>query len=277
MPPGRSRELLLLRLRRTLRAIRVPTAQPTAIQSDARAGTSDTVALARAARAGRADGRRRRAVGAARGAEGRDIRLCVRAGVLLAGFFSGGQVGFGEAAGEGFHFVGAPFLAADLAGFRRTGWVRGFDLRGAQAAAFRDSRSAHTTLVAGGLGRGAGRSLFQSTGGALGVGDIKDVQLAASRGLSDSLPRRIMGDVVAIDDVVIPVSLALLEGHALEAESTLPPASLGRVLGKRELAGVVVPGTEQVDGLAVGGGAEGEVELNSCHFGLGDVGSTVDS
>lgn len=58
----------------------------------------------------------------------------------------------------------------------------------------------------------------------------------------------------------------MLESGALEAESALPATSLGCILGQRELALVAVPGTEEVDGLAVGGGAEGEVELDSCHF-----------
>jgi hypothetical protein len=72
--------------------------------------------------------------------------------------------------------------------------------------------------------------------------------------------------MVAVNDVVVPVALTLLEGGSLEAESSLPAAGLGGVLGEGKLAVVVVPRTEKVDCLAVGGSAEGEVELNSGHF-----------
>jgi hypothetical protein len=72
--------------------------------------------------------------------------------------------------------------------------------------------------------------------------------------------------VVAVNDIVVPVALALLEGLSLEAESALPATRLGRVLGERELAVVVVPRSEKVDGLAVGRSAEREVELDSGHF-----------
>lgn len=59
-----------------------------------------------------------------------------------------------------------------------------------------------------------------------------------------------MGDVVPINDVVVPVSLTSLESSALESECSLPRASLGGlggglvgglVGGKRKLARVVVP------------------------------------
>ena len=75
-----------------------------------------------------------------------------------------------------------------------------------------------------------------------------------------------MRDVVAVNDVVVPVALALLQGLALEAESALPATSLVGILGERELSVVVVPGAEQVDGLAVGGSAESEVELDGGHY-----------
>jgi hypothetical protein len=66
--------------------------------------------------------------------------------------------------------------------------------------------------------------------------------------------------VVSVDDVVIPVSLSLLEGGTLESEGTFPGAGLGRslVLGKRKLASVVVPRTEQMHGLDAGGCAQRE-------------------
>lgn len=56
--------------------------------------------------------------------------------------------------------------------------------------------------------------------------------------------------MVAIDDVVVPVSLTGLEGGAGEAEGSLPGTLGGAlVLGERKLADVVVPRAEQVDGL----------------------------
>lgn len=66
--------------------------------------------------------------------------------------------------------------------------------------------------------------------------------------------------MVAVDDVVVPVSLAGLERAALEAEGALPGAGLGGglVLGQRQLAGVVVPRSEEMDGLDAGGGAKCE-------------------
>lgn len=78
---------------------------------------------------------------------------------------------------------------------------------------------------------------------------------------------RVVGDVVAVNDVVVPVALALLESGTLELEAADPTTSLLGVLGKRKLTLVAVPGTEKVDGLAVGGSAESEVKLDSGHFG----------
>jgi hypothetical protein len=72
--------------------------------------------------------------------------------------------------------------------------------------------------------------------------------------------------VVPIDDVVVPVARAGLEGSLLEAEGALPGALGGRlVLGERELAAVVVPRAEEVDGLDAGRDTEGERELSSGH------------
>lgn len=77
-----------------------------------------------------------------------------------------------------------------------------------------------------------------------------------------------MGDVVPVNDVVVPVSLARLEGGVLEAKGALPGARLGRrlVLGEWELPDVVVPGAEEMDGLDAGGDAKGEGKLSSRHF-----------
>jgi len=54
---------------------------------------------------------------------------------------------------------------------------------------------------------------------------------------------RVVGDMVPINDVVVPVSLTSLESRALESECSLPRASLGGglVVSKRKLARIVVP------------------------------------
>ena len=64
---------------------------------------------------------------------------------------------------------------------------------------------------------------------------------------------------------VVPVSLSLLQGRALELEASHPATGLLGVLGKRKLTLIAIPGAEQVHGLAVGGSAESEVELDSGH------------
>jgi hypothetical protein len=98
-------------------------------------------------------------------------------------------------------------------------------------------------------------------------GDVKDVELAAGGGLDDGVDAGVVGDMVTVDDVVVPISLASLEGRVLEAEGSLPRSRLGRrlVLGEGELANVAVPGAQEMDGLYTGRDPEGERELNSRH------------
>lgn len=98
-------------------------------------------------------------------------------------------------------------------------------------------------------------------------GHVENVQLTAGRGLSGGGNTRVVGDMVTVDDVVIPVSLASLKGRVLEAESSLPGTRLGRrlVLGERELTNVVVPRAEKVHGLDARGDAKRERKLNSRH------------
>jgi hypothetical protein len=66
--------------------------------------------------------------------------------------------------------------------------------------------------------------------------DIEDVQLSSGCLLHNVLLGGIVGDMVAIDDVVIPVSASELEGMStLESECAFPRARLGlRVLGLRK-------------------------------------------
>jgi len=101
----------------------------------------------------------------------------------------------------------------------------------------------------------------------LGLGNIENVQGAASGGLNGGLLAGIVRDMVTIDDVVVPVALAGLDGVGTEAESALPRTRLGRapVLGKRELAGVVVPRPKKMDRLDARRNAKRERELDGRH------------
>lgn len=125
-----------------------------------------------------------------------------------------------------------------------------------------------TTL--GDIGRQAARLALRGgrSGRGLRAWDIENVEGAASGGLDSGLASWIVGNMVAIDDIVVPVSLALLQHGTLKSEGTLPCTGLGGILGKGELTIVVVPGAEKVDGLAVAGGSERKVKLDSGHFGL---------
>jgi len=221
--------------------IGVTAAGATAVKTDAVARAGDTEALACAAAGGGGDG------GSAAGAgEGRNIGLGV--GVILRVVVL--EVNSVELSGKLLEVTGLK----DVLGLTRLVGARGGDLGGRDSAALGDVLG-DAARLAGGLD-GSGTSGW----------DIEDVQLAAGGGLDGVLAGGVVGDVVAVKDVVVPVALALLEHGALEAESTLPCASLGGILGERELTGVVVPGTDEVSGLAVGRSAEGEVKLNSGHF-----------
>jgi hypothetical protein len=57
-----------------------------------------------------------------------------------------------------------------------------------------------------------------------------------------------VGDVVPIDDVVIPVSLTSLEGGVPEAEGAFPCTRLAGalVVGKGKLSDVIVPRTKKM-------------------------------
>ena len=94
------------------------------------------------------------------------------------------------------------------------------------------------------------------------MGDVKDVEGPARGRFGGGRLGGIMGDVVAVHDVlrwtcqhyvtceggsgegsiyVVPVALPLLKCSALESKGTLPTPSLVDVSGKRKLAGVIVP------------------------------------
>jgi len=251
--------VLILGLGGALGSVGVAAARTTTVELDAGAGTSDTVALACAAGRSAGDGRRGAGTGAA-GSEGRDVGVGVRVRIVLGvilRFVRVVDVGGGESSGELLDgWAGEGLGAEGSAGMGLLGH-RGLDLRRAEGAALWDVRDAARS--AGGLVGGSGS-------GGLARGDVEDVELAASGGLDDGVAGGIVRDVVAIDDVVVPVALALLQGLALEAESTLPATSFGGILGERELAVVVVPGSEKVHRLAVGRSAESEVELDGGHY-----------
>lgn len=99
----------------------------------------------------------------------------------------------------------------------------------------------------------------------LATGDIEDVKLAAGGGLDGVLDGRIVRDVVTIHDIVVPVAATQLQHGGLETELAQP--GTGLVLGGQgQLARVVVPRADQVDGLNVGRGAQGKLELNGGHY-----------
>jgi len=256
---GLTSNILLLVLRRAGLIIREAAAGTTAVKFDTVAGAGDAVALAGAAGAGAGDGGWGGRVGGA-GGEGWDVRVGI--GVVVGVGLLRIDGGAGEAGGErldGGGLVVAGNDVADLIGLRGLGAL---DLGGREGATLGDVGGDAAGLAGGALG-GSGSSLG---GTGLGGGDVEDVELAAGGGLGGELAGGVVADVVAIDDVVVPVALALFE-RTLETEATLPATGLGCILRKRKLAVVVVPGAEEVDGLAVRGSAESEVKLDSGHCG----------
>lgn len=101
--------------------------------------------------------------------------------------------------------------------------------------------------------------------------NIENVEFSACSRLSGVFLGRIVRDVVAVNYVVIPVTLTEFESRALESEGSSPGAWLGctAIFRQRELVLVVVPGADQMDCLDVGRSAEGKRKLNCCrHYGL---------
>jgi hypothetical protein len=222
-----------------------------AVDADAVALAGDAVALARAGRAVRSRGAVAGRVGAGAerqvGADGADGRGDVEVGNDILSILVIVDAGGGEA--------GAKLLLVelnDVAGGAGVDGLGSLDLGDRQGAALGDI----SRVAAGALGRlGAGGvAAGGRLGGRLGLGNIEDVELAAGGGLDGGLLAGVVRDVIAVDDVVVPVALAGLESGAGEAEGTLPRARLGGrlVLGKGELASVVVPRTEKVDRLDAG-------------------------
>lgn len=232
--------------------IAVAAAGAAAVEPDAIALAGDAVAFAGAAGAGGADAGWGAGVGAAAGGQGWDIGVVVglEFGVVLLLV----EVGLSEARGEGLKGRLVVLGVDHLAGLVWALGTWGSDARGRERAALRDSGA-----------RDAARRTRAGGGGGGRLGNVEDVEVAAGGGLGGEFAGGVMADVVAVDDVVVPVSLTLLESGALELELTDPAAGLLGVLGKRKLTLIVVPGAEKMDGLAAGGGAEREVELDSGH------------
>jgi len=249
---GAALDVLVLRLGGGAGVVNEGAAGAAAVEADALALAGDAVALAGARGAVRGGGAVAglvgviRAVGEGRadGGDGGSGGTEVGDEVLLVVVDAGGS----EAGRE---LLLVKVVVDDLAGGRGVDGLGGLDLGDGKGAALGD-------LGAGRLGGGGGLAGRGLGGG--GLGDIKDVQGAAGGGLDGGLLRGVVGDVVTIDDVVVPVALAGLESGGLEAEGALPRAGLGGglVLGERELAGVVVPRAEEMDGLDAGGDTEVE-------------------
>ena len=248
----------------------VAAAGATAVETDALALAGDAVALADAAGA----------VGSGSGVTGEGRAGAGAVGAVADGRAGGGDGGGahvevgddvlivlvvdasgGKAAGE---LVDVVVGIEDVAGGVGRHGLGSLDLGHGERATLGDVDG--EGLALGGLDGVAGVA-----GGALGggrrLGNVEDVQGAAGGGLNSGLLGGVVGDVVTIDDVVVPVALTGLDKSGLEAEGALPRAGLGRglVLREGELAGVVVPGTKKMDGLDAGRNTERERKLNGGH------------
>lgn len=246
---GRGGDLLVIG--RAARVGLVSTSGSSAVELDAVTSTGDTVTLARAlgiAEVGeRAGGRWGRGVGAA-GEAGADGRWWRHGELVVVFINSGGAEAGGEFLNGGCAVVGGQ----DVLGRGWVDWLGRLDLGngewaslgdiGGEAGAFAAGFSSAGRGVLGG-GGGLGRALGGRGLGRLLGWDIEDVQNTAGGGLGGGGLGWVVGDVVTINDIVIPVTLTSLEGGALESEGTLPRARLGGglVLGKRKLTSIVIP------------------------------------
>jgi hypothetical protein len=71
--------------------------------------------------------------------------------------------------------------------------------------------------------------------------------------------------VISVHDIVVPVTTTKLKHGSLETEFAQPGTGLV-FSGQRQLTRVVVPRTDKVDGLDIGRGSQGELELNGGHY-----------
>ena len=145
----------------------------------------------------------------------------------------------GEAFLEVVYRRGLVIGFADLTGCVCFGGLGVLDLAGAESTAGGDL----SAVARGGrVGRDGGTSSLAIS---VTSWDIDDVELAAGGLLGDEFLGRIMRDMVAIYDVVVPVARAKLQGvGTLKAEGAFPGARFGGGildLGQRKLRLVVVP------------------------------------
>jgi len=61
-------------------------------------------------------------------------------------------------------------------------------------------------------------------------GNVEDIELATGGGLGGMILGRIVRDVIAVDDVIVPISRALFQRIPLEFERSHPAPALSRVL-----------------------------------------------
>ena len=90
--------------------------------------------------------------------------------------------------------------------------------------------------------------------------DIKDVEGSAGGWFRGGRLAGVMRNMVPINDIIVPVSLARLKSRPLESKGSFPSTGFGRrlVLGEGKLSGVIVPRTKKMDGLDAGGCAQRE-------------------
>lgn len=127
------------------------------------------------------------------------------------------------------------------------------DSRGGEGAAFGDIVGSPAGS-AGGRGRG------------LVSRDVEDVQFAAGGGFDGVLGGGIVRDLVSVHDVVVPVPATQFEHRCLKPELANPRTGFRGLPREGDLALIVVPRTNQMDRLDVGGSAEVEFQLNGGHL-----------
>ncbi len=178
-----------------------------------------------------------------------------------------GDSGPGKPIGEivGAIGRGAVVRLTKLSASIRLAGARVLDLAGAQ----RSSGGDLAAMSVRGRGFGAG----SQARGVLSSWDVKNVQFAASGRFGGVVLGWVMGDMVAIDDVVIPISGSEFQSvSALEAEGALPGARFGIPDDRQgQLVLVSIPGSDEMNRLDVWRGAKCERKLDGWtrHFLVG--------
>jgi len=123
------------------------------------------------------------------------------------------------------------------------------DLARTQSPPFRN----FAAVPVGGWGFGAG----SGARGGFAAWDVKNVQFAASCRLGGVVLGWVVGNMVAIDNVVVPISRSELQSmRALKAEGAFPRARFGITDNRKwQLVLVAVPGSKEMNSLDVRRGA----------------------